>query len=209
MKLSVALDGDFRKLTRAEFTAGERAVSGAMRQTAATLKAQWRANIAAAGLGSKLSNAVRSEAYPKGQPSLNAAAMVWSKAPKITGAHETGALIRSKDGFWLAIPLSAAGKGRRGGKITPQQWEARTGRRLTFIYRRGESGLLVDTGATAPRRMSDPVSWTASKRRSRSKTPKPIFALVRQVRLKKRLTLYQTAQGVAGGVPALIVANWR
>jgi hypothetical protein len=28
--------------------------------------------------------------YPKGQPSLNAAALVWSKAPVIVGTHDTG-----------------------------------------------------------------------------------------------------------------------
>ncbi len=37
----------------------------------------------------------------------------------IVGAHDTGPLIRSKDGFWQAFPLPAAGKSTRGGRITP------------------------------------------------------------------------------------------
>ena len=67
---------------------------------------------------------------PKSGESLDAAALVWSKAPVIVGAHDTGPLIRSKEGFWLAIPLPAAGKSLRGGRITPGEWERRRGLRL-------------------------------------------------------------------------------
>jgi hypothetical protein len=56
----------------------------------------------------------------------------------IIGAHDTGPLIRSKDGFWLAIPTPAAGKSTRGGRrgsapTTPGEWEHRIGLRLRFI----------------------------------------------------------------------------
>ncbi len=209
MKLNFTVTGDFKQLMKQEYAAGERAATLAMRQTAGTLKAQWRANIQSAGLGSKLSNAVRSAAYPAGEPSLNAAAMVWSKAPKLTSVHETGAVITSQNGFWLAVPLPAAGKGLKGRKISPGEWEARTGRRLTFIYRRGRTALLIDTGTYADRRASDPLSFKQSAKRGRRNVSIPIFALVPQVRLKKRTTLMQIAQNVAGQVPALIVANWR
>jgi hypothetical protein len=57
--------------------------------------------------------------------SLNAAAVVWSKAPVIIGAHDAGALIRSKNGLWLAIPTaSAAPRPRADGFPThPALWE--------------------------------------------------------------------------------------
>jgi hypothetical protein len=76
---------------------------------------------------------------------------VWSKAPVIVGAHDTGPLIRSKDGFWLAIPTEAAGRGLRGAKLTPGEWERRRGLRLRFVYRRrGPSLLVADrAGSTA------------------------------------------------------------
>jgi hypothetical protein len=61
----------------------------------------------------------------------------------IIGAHDTGPLIRSKNGFWLAIPTPAAGKSSKGGRITPGEWERRTGLRLVFIYRRRGLSLLV------------------------------------------------------------------
>ena len=50
--------------------------------------------------------------------SLNAAAVVWSKAPLIIGAHDAGPLIRAKNGVWLAIPTPAAGKALGGRRIT-------------------------------------------------------------------------------------------
>ena len=97
---------------------------------------RWRGQITGAGLGQRLARTIRSEQYPKGQPSLNAAALVWSKAPDIVSAHDTGPMIRSRNGFWLTIPTAAAGKSRRGGRISPVEWERRTGLRLRFVYRR-------------------------------------------------------------------------
>jgi Family of unknown function (DUF6441) len=47
------------------------------------------------------------------------------------------------DNFWLAIPLPAAGKSLRGGRITPGEWERRRGMRLRFVYRRSGPSLLV------------------------------------------------------------------
>ncbi len=81
-----------------------------MREAGTGLKTAWRVQITGAGLGRRLANSIRSQTYPKAGESLNAAALVWSKAPVIVGAHDTGPLIRSKDGFWLAIPTEAAGK---------------------------------------------------------------------------------------------------
>ena len=64
----------------------------------------------------------------------------------IVGAHDTCPLIRSKDGFRLAIPLPAAGKSTRGVRITPAEWERRRGLRLRFVYRRAGPSLLVAEG---------------------------------------------------------------
>ena len=40
-------------------------------------------------------------------------------APAIIGAQDTGPLIRSASGFWLAIPLPAAGRALGGKHIPP------------------------------------------------------------------------------------------
>lgn len=205
MKLSVKIEGNLTDITKREFLAGEIAVTQTMRAVAQVLKARWRQDVAEAGLGSKLSNAIRSDSYPKGQPSLNAAAMVWTKAPKIISAHEEGALIRSRDGFWLAIPTPAAGKSRRGGRASPGEWEQRTGLRLQFVYRRGGPSLLVAEG----RQNSAGRLVQSRSKTGRGRASAVIFILVPQVKLPKRLNLYASAEQVAGSIPAAIVAKWR
>ena len=146
MKLHLDITPDIVAMMAAEVAAGERAVTAAMRQAGAGLKSAWRTQITGAGLGTRLANSIRLASFPKSGESLNAAALVWSNAPVIVGAHDTGPLIRSKNGFWLAIPTPAAGKSTRGGRITPGEWERRTGLRLRFIYRRRGPSLLVAEG---------------------------------------------------------------
>lgn len=204
MKLKAQIIGDIARIMDAEVKAGEKAVTTAMRDAGTGLKSAWRAQITGAGLGARLARTIRSEAYPKGKPSLNAAALVWSKAPVIVGAHDTGPLIRSKTGFWLAIPTAAAGKSTRDGRITPLEWERRTGLRLRFIYRRTGPSLLIAEAR---------LNTKGRAVRSRSKTGRglasvPIFLLVPQVRLRKRLDLARDAERAVDGVPGLIVANW-
>jgi hypothetical protein len=151
-----------------------------------------------------LARSIRSEQYPKGKPSLNAAALVWSKAPVIIGAHNTGPLIRSKDGFWLAIPTSAAGRSARGGRLSPGEWERRTGLRLRFIYRRRGPSLLVAEG-----RLNTKGRAVASRSKTgRGLLTAPIFLLVPQVRLEKRFNLAAAAEAELGRVPGAIVASW-
>jgi hypothetical protein len=121
MKLKIDIAPDIVALMVA---AGERAVSAAMREAGTSLKSAWRGQITGAGLDTRLGNSIRLASFPKSGDSLNAAALVWTKAPVIIGAHDTGPLIRSKDGLWLAIPTPAAGKSAKGGRITPGEWEA-------------------------------------------------------------------------------------
>ena len=146
MRLKLDINPDIVAMMAAEVAAGEKAVSAAMREAGTGLKTAWRGQITGAGLGRRLANSIQSQNFPRSGESLNAAALVWSKAPVIIGAHDTGPLIRSKNGFWLAIPTAAAGKGARGGRITPGEWERRRGLRLRFIYRRRGPSLLVAEG---------------------------------------------------------------
>ncbi len=117
MKLSVDFSPDLVALLEQEIKAGERAVTAAMRQAGGDLKAGWRRQITGAGLGQRLARSIRNKTYPERGESLDAAAFIWSKAPKIIHAHDRGVLIRSKNGFYLAIPTEAAGKGRGGARL--------------------------------------------------------------------------------------------
>jgi hypothetical protein len=204
MHLRLNIDPDIVALMREEIDAGERAVSKAIREASTRLKSAWRGQITGAGLGTRLARSIRSAQYPKGKPSLNAAALVWSKAPVILGAHNTGPMIRSKNGFWLAIPTPAAGKSARGGRISPGEWERRTGLRLRFIYRHQGPSLLVAEG-----RLNTKGRAVASRSKTgRGLLTAPIFLLVPQVRLEKRLNLAAAAEAELGRVPGAIVASW-
>jgi hypothetical protein len=204
MRLTLDIRPDLASLMAAEIAAGERAVTAAVGAAGAGLKLGWRGQITAAGLGTRLANSIRAEVFPKARASLNAAAVVWSKAPVIIGAHDTGPLIRSKNGFWLAIPTAAAGKALGERRITPATWERKTGLRLRFVYRRTGPSLLVAEG-----RLNSKGQTVASRSETgRTLSTAPIFLLVPQVKLPKRLDLARDAERAHDAVPGLIVANW-
>ena len=204
MKLDLSVTGDIVTAMRAEILAGEKAVTAAMRAAGVNLKSDWRAQITRARLGQRLANTIRSKTYPAAGESLEAAALIWSNAPQIIGAHDTGPLIRSKDGFWLAIPTPAAGKGTRGKALTPGEWERRRGLRLRFVYRRGGPSLLVADG----RLNSRGLGVASRSKTGRGQSTVPIFLLVPQVKLAKRLSLARDAERAQAAIPGLIVANW-
>lgn len=193
----------------------EGAVTGAVGDVTRQIKTAWRGQIRAAGLGNRLAGAIRSEAYPEayGDVSANAAGWVYTNADDIIGAHDEGSLIRSADGFWLAIPTEAAGPRVPGRKPpTPGDFERRTGQRLRFVYRPGRAGLLVAEGGTTRKR----GNFSARKRLrlksggfAKNVQTVPIFILVPQVKLPKRLDLLGAAQAEAARLDNLIVAHYE
>lgn len=204
MRLGGEVTPNIKDLMEQEFLAGEKAVTMTMVRAGASLKNAWRAQIIGAGLGARLARSIRSAAYPKVGESMNAAALVWSNAPVIIGAHEQGPLIRSKNGLWLAIPTPAAGKSLRGGRITPVEWERRRGARLRFIYRRRGPSLLI-----AESRLNSKGLAVASKSKTgRGVASVVVFLLVPQIRLKRRLNLIEEAQRTIDAVPDQIILNW-
>jgi hypothetical protein len=206
--VQVNIIGDLETELIAEARAGKRAVTAAIRLAGAGVKAGWRAQIAGAGLGERLGRTIRDQYYPKSGDSIEAAALIYSRAPHIVGAFEQGVTIRSKDGFWLAIPTEAAGKSAKGGRISPHEWEQRNGRRLKFIYRRGRPGLLVDTGNILPRARVMKRDGTSRAARGFKNRSVIIFILVPQVQLRKRLDLEAAARERQDKLPTLVVQNW-
>ena len=204
MKLKLDIDPDIVAMMAAEVAAAERAVTAAMRVAGTELKTAWRLQITGAGLGPRLANSNRTQNFRTAGESQDAAALVWSKTPDLVGAHDTGPLIRSKTGFWLAIPLPAAGKSLRGGRITPGEWERRRGLRLRFVYRRTGPSLLVAEG-----RLNTKGQAVVSRSKTgRGKVTAPIFLLVPQVKLAKRVDLARDAARAHETLPGQIVANW-
>ncbi len=213
MKMTISFSPDLARIMAEETEAAERAVTLGVTQAGERLKSDWRAQVTGAGLGTKLARTIRSARYPKQGTSIGAASLVWSKAPQIVGAHDEGAPIRSKNGFWLAIPTPVARERIRRGPLDPGIWEKRTGMPLRFIYRRGGPSLLVADNVrfTKSGRIRENVTRRkdgTSYSRLAGRTIVPIFLLVPQVKLPKRLDLERDAREAAADLSGLIVANW-
>jgi hypothetical protein len=211
MKLAAAITGDLRKIMAEEVNAAEDAVTAGMRQAADGLKADLRRQVTEAGMGQRLANTWRAELYPKGRKSIKAAGFVFTKAPTIIRAFDQGAVIKSKHGFWLAIPTPAAGTGARGKRMTPGLWEQMHGARLRFIYRRGAPSLLVaeNMWVRTGKRGGFAKGSASALRSGRGLASVVMFILVPQVSLKKRLDVDGVAERWASALPELIVRNWR
>jgi len=205
VRIVAALEGNLAKHMAAELKGAEEAVTRAVRQAGEGLKRDWRAQVTSARLGQRLANSIRSQHYPKSGSSISAAALVYSRAPKLIDTFDRGVTIRARNGLWLAIPTPAAWRARGGKKITPGQWESRTGRRLRFVYRRGVPLLLVADRARITKRG---LAAASRSKIGRGAVTAPIFILVPQVHLRKRLDLDQATRHWESRLPELVVAHW-
>jgi hypothetical protein len=211
MRLSATITGDLGRIMAEEVRAAEEAVTAGVGEAAEGLKSELRTQVTNAGLGPRLARTWRSETYPRGQASISAAGLVWSKAPGIIRIYEDGATIRSTEGFFLAIPTAAAGRfGDGGRKITPGGWERRTGQRLRFVYRRNAASLLVadNMRARTGKRGGYSRASAAALRSGRGLVTVPIFILVPQVTFRKRLDVASAANTWQERLPGLVVRNW-
>lgn len=218
MKLSAQL-GDFRRLLQAEVQAGERAATTTIKAETEALKQELRRQVQGSFRSTRLANTWRSEAYPRTGLSLRPAGLVWSKAPLIIDAFDRGVTIRSKRGGFLAIPLPAAGRGPGGTRVTPRGFEQRTGLRLRLVYRRGRPSLLVVdisrlnsrgvVGVRTGRRRQVFRDPGVEARPERARVTVPVFVLLPQTKLPKRLDVAGAAQRASQRIPRAFVAAWE
>ena len=222
MKLKVELQGDLRAILSEEIEDAKIAVSNGVWRTGESLKKAMRAQVAGA-FGRRLGNAIKQEDYPD-HPSLRAASFVFAKsaakrnsrgADQIIDGFNKGSVITANGGKFLAIPLPSAGRGRRGrSNITPEQWEEKTGLRLRFVGRRGKSSLLVadDARISVGKNRGGQALRKGGKRRQDGMlvgaVTVPIFALVRVVKLPKRLDLEILMQQAQAQLAGNILAAW-
>lgn len=210
-RLLVALRGDLEKIMKKEAKAAERAVSFGIRETTNHLKLDLREQVTSAGLGQRLSKTWRGATYPKGRMSINAAGFVWSKAPQIITAYDRGAVIRSKTGAYIPVPLPAAGKlaGRR--KMTPKNWELKNKQKLVFIKRKGHNPILVAENMRA--RKGKRGGYSKASKRSlktgKDLTTVPLFVLVPQVSLRKRFDVKSAVTKWGNNLSSLVIENWK
>lgn len=179
-----------------------------------------RAQVRQAGLGGRVANAWREKVYPgAGKVSLGAAGLVYSKAPDIVRAFDEGAVIRSANGFWLAIPTPQAPKRGEGGKkLTPSNFpEHRFGplRFIPAVKGNGRSGrvalLVVDNvriGKSGKARAVKGGSFTKRGRLKKGLASTVMFILVPQVRLTKRLDVDRVEKWMRRTLPRVLISEW-
>jgi Family of unknown function (DUF6441) len=106
MKLAAAIARSLQADMQAELRDLERAVAAGTRSAGQSLKTELRRQVTSAGLGQRLANSWRDKHYPN--QGLDAASLVYTKAPQIIRAFDEAAVIRSRRGRLLAIPTEDA-----------------------------------------------------------------------------------------------------
>ena len=132
----VEIEGDLEQGMRDEILAGERAVTETMRTSGSLLRDAWRNQITAGGLGNRLARTIRSQTYPRGGTSMEAATLVWTKAPEIVAAHDeweqrTG--MRLKFIYRRRGPSLLVAEGRVSSAGRAVRSRSKTGRGLTSV----------------------------------------------------------------------------
>jgi Family of unknown function (DUF6441) len=214
MKLIATFGRSLQTDMQAELRDLGRAVAAGTRDAGHGLRTELRRQVASAGLGQRLANSWRDRHYPNQK--LDAASLVYTKAPQIVRAFDEGAVIRSRRGRFLAIPTeNAPRRGADGRRISPSTFPEHRFGPLRFVPRASGPSLLVVDGLRASfsrktgqlrgfRRATD-----RARRSSQGLTTVVMFLLVPQVKLSKRLDVARAAERWSAQLPALIEQQLR
>jgi Family of unknown function (DUF6441) len=214
MKITATITHSLRTDMRAELRDIERAVATGTRDAGRGLRTELRRQVTSAGLGQRLANSWRDKHYPNLK--LDAASLVYTKAPQIIRAFDEGAVIRSRRGRFLAIPTeNAPRKGTDGKRISPSTFPEHRFGPLRFVPRQSGPSLLVVDGVRASfsRKSGSLRGFRRATDRARERgeglTTVVMFLLVPQVKLPKRLDVARAAERWSGQLPALIEQQLR
>ena len=214
MKLTATLARRLQADMQAELRDIERAVASGTREAGRSLRTELRRQVGSAGLGQRLANSWRDKHYPNRK--LDAASLVYSKAPQIIRAFDEGAVIRSKRGRFLAIPtVNAPRKRTDGRRISPSTFPEHRFGPLRFVPRPGGPSLLVVDGlrASFSRKSGELRGFRRATDRARRSghglTTVVMFLLLPQVKLRKRLDVTRAAERWSAQLPALIERQLR
>jgi hypothetical protein len=231
VRFGAAILGDLRQVLAAELRAGERAAMQAVREETRAVQEELRRQVTDAFSGNArgIANAWRSQVFPRSGPSLRPAGLVWTKVPSVIDAFERGALIRPKGGRkFLAIPTGFNRRGgRRGAKarVTPQQMVA-SGQAFLRPFKSGRGFvwcLPLRAGAqTGRRRRTRLIAGGVTEvgtgnRKGREAWARgmlqqgmvPMFLLLPQVALAKRLDVRGAAERGLRRLPGRFVLAWE
>jgi hypothetical protein len=214
MKLVATLARSLQADMQEELRDIERAVTAGTRDAGRGLKGELRRQVASAGLGQRLANSWRDKHYPNRK--LDAASLVYTKAPQLIRAFDEGAVIRSRRGRFLAIPTeNAPRRGTDGRRISPRTFPDHRFGPLRFVPRQSGPSLLVVDGlrASYSRRTGHLRGFRRATDRARRSgqglATVVMFLLVPQVKLRKRLDVASAAERWSGQLPGLIERQLR
>src|ERR671918_2027717 len=214
MKLAATIARSLQAEMHADLRGIERAVANGTRDAGRGLRTELRRQVASAGLGQRLANSWRDKHYPNQR--LDAASLVYTKAPQIIRAFDEGAAIRSRRGRFLAIPTeSAPRKGTDGRRISPSTFPEHRFGPLRFVPRQSDPSLLVVDGlrASLSRQTGELRGFRRATDRARRSgqgvTTVVMFVLVPQVKLPKRLDVARAVERWSAQLPALIEQQLR
>jgi Family of unknown function (DUF6441) len=214
MKLAAMIARSLQSDMQRELRDIERAVATGTRDAGRGLRAELRRQVTSAGLGQRLASSWRDRHYPNQR--LDAASLVYTKAPQIVRAFDEGAVVRSKRGRFLAIPTeNAPRKGTDGKRISPSTFPEHRFGPLRLVPRPSGPSLLVVDGlrASFSRKSGELRGFRRATDRARRSgqglTTVVMFLLVPQVKLRKRLDVARAAERWSGQLPALIEQQLR
>lgn len=238
IRLTASLTTDLRGLLAGEVAAGERAARGAVTDTGRWTQEQLRGQVRSGfgARSARLANTWRLAVYPTSAPTLRPAALVSSRAPAIIDAFDRGAVIRPRGGGrYLAVPLEA---NRRGGlrtsrpRVTPQQMVASRAAfllplpgsrnrlwclRVTQVQRRSRAGRvsdvaiagnLVQVGARGTTLRGASLSRGRLTQRLLAQGFVPMFLLLPELRLPKRLDIAAVARAASARMETTLRSRW-
>lgn len=196
--LDLALRGNLEQFVTETGDAVLSAQRGALEEATHSVRDELRKDLRRAGLA-ELEKTWRADIYPRRGLAANPAGFIYSRAEYIVDAFERGVTIRGKDGNKIAIPI----KGSPADQIRNPRGPAD---KLDAARRRfGELQVIPGVPGVRPAMLAAVGGFSASGRfgaRRRLKSGKygkgattvPLFWLVDQARLQKRLNVARVMQ---------------
>lgn len=215
MRLVAANFGKLEEQIAHEQAEAARAVTFGTAQATEALKLRMRQLVLASMGSRRVANAWRSSIYPRPPArSLGPTGLVWSNAPHIIEAFSRTQMVRSPNGFFLAIPSPDAPKQHMGKPVSPSNWNEERYGPLRFVYRRtGPSLLVVDavrrtaSGKISRRIANDGLTKTGKYRKGWSTVV--MFFLVPFVRLKQFWDLEREYEKAGDDMIRFIIEAWQ
>lgn len=191
----------------------QNAIIGGITESVNEAKNSVRAMTRSAFKSGRLPNSWQSKIY--GRDSFNPAGMIYSKAPVIMRAFSEGTLIKSADGFFLAVPTENCPKSYTGKRVTPMNWPKEVYGPLEFIYvGHGKPSMLAATnapGASESRRTRSILGrQIRGGARGKITLEKMVmFILLPQVKLDKRIDPERVIKAAGDAIPDRITARLK